>query len=116
MSNIVLLTPISFATNNTFLGSVEEDFETHITGLSSTLLHHLDINPHQVALVSDDGDRTIKSRGLTFLSVEALALFLDLVTAPTIASAACTLTPHFLCSNQPHGELVIKWLHTSSTK
>ena len=106
--NIVLLTPMAFATNDTFLERSEEEFESHMTGVSSTLLRHLDSNAHQVASASDNGARTIDSRGLTFLSGVALTLFLDLGTTPSIASTACALTPHFLCLNEPHGELDIQ--------
>ena len=89
-------------------GERKGEFETHITGLSSTLLYHLDGNVHQIVLTSDDGDRTIKSRGLTFLSGVVLTLLLKFGPTHTIAAEACALTPHFLRSNQSHGELAIK--------
>ena len=114
--NIVLLTPMAFAINDTFLGSSEEEFESHMTGLSSTLLRHLDSNAHQVASASDDGARTIDSRGLIFLSGVALTLFLNLGTTPSTSSTACTLTRNFLPSNEPHRELDMRASPSGRTK
>ena len=36
-AHVVGLSPMTFAANDSFLGSAEEDFEAHVTGLTSTL-------------------------------------------------------------------------------
>ena len=114
--HVVSLSPMAFASNDSFLGSAEDDFEAHVTGLTSTLHRHLDSNAHQVASEGDDGARSIASRGLVFVSGAALAIFLELGAEPSIAAVACALTPHFLRSEDPHGELTIHWLQASFTK
>ena len=113
---VVRLTPMAFAVNDPFLGSAEEDFEAHVTGLTSTLKRHLDSNALQIASEEDDGARMITSRGLVFVSGPALDVFLDLGEDPTIASTASALTPHFLQTDNPHGDFASQWLQASFTK
>ena len=100
LPRMVILPKISFATN---LGGAADDFESYVTGISSTDLCHLDTNAYQVAVEGDDGAWTIESRGLTFLSSEALNLVLEL--GPSIAKVASTLAPLFLHSDLPYVEL-----------
>ena len=113
---IALLTPMAFASNEPFPGSSEEEFESHVTGLPSTLLRNLDTNAMQAASVADEGTRTINSRGLTFLSGANLALLLQLGFSPTISAAACALAPHLLHSDEPHADLALQWIQASFTK
>ena len=107
---------MAFATNKSFLGSSEEDFESHVTGLPSTLLRYLDTNSMQAASPDDEGTRTINSRGLTFLSGANLALLLQLGFSPTISNAACALAPHLLHSDEPHANVAFQWIQASFTK
>ena len=44
LPRMVTITPMSFAENETFLGSSETDLKEHYTGLPSTHLHHLESN------------------------------------------------------------------------
>ena len=113
---IALLTPMAFASNEPFPDSSEEYFESHVTGLPSTLLRNLDTNAMQAASVADEGTRTINSRGLTFLSGANLALLLQLGFSPTISAAACALAPHLLHSDEPHADLAFQWIQASFTK
>ena len=50
------------------------------------------------------------------MSGAALVIFLDLGADPTITTAACSLPPHYLRSDNPHSELAIEWLQASFTK
>ena len=92
---MVILPKIAFATNASFLGGAAEDFESHVTGLNSTDLRHLDTNAYQVAAKEDDGARIIES--------------------PSIAKIASTLAPVFLHSDLPYAELGSDWLQASFT-
>ena len=47
---------------------------------------------------------------------DALVIFLELDDDPTIADTACALYPHFLCSDDPHGDLALQWLQAIFTK
>ena len=99
---IVTLTPMSFARNESFLGSSEADFEEHYTGLSSTHLCHLDFNAHQAANENDDGVKLVYSCGLTFLSSEGAGLVHRLGSRPYIAKVASKLAPFLLVGSKPH--------------
>ena len=96
---------MTFASNDSFLGCAEEEFEDHVTTLSSTLLRNLDTNAYQVAFSSDEGARTIESRGLIFISRVAFTLLINLGTDLTNAATACALTPYLMRTNKPHSEL-----------
>ena len=111
----ITLPPMAFTANAPFLGSAEEDFEAHVTGLDTTE-RRLDENAIQIATEEDDGARQILSRGLIFLSGAALTIFLELGEDPTIAAAACALVPYFLRTDTPHNNLASLWLQASFTK
>ena len=116
LPTIALLSPMSFATNNVFMGSSEEEFESHVSGLSSTLLRNLDTNAIQAASSADNNTRTIRSRGLTFLSGADLSLLFRLGSTPTIVAAACALALHLLYSDEPHADLTFQWIQASFIK
>ena len=115
LPRMVILPKLAFATNGSFLGGTADDFESHVTGLSSTDLCHLDTNVYKVGAERDDGARTIESRGPTFLSGKALNLVLDLGPDPSIAKVISTLVPLFLHSDLPYAELSSDWLQASFT-
>ena len=58
-SNIVKLMPALFASNTPFFGTDLEDFEAHVTGLSSVLPRDFDTTAHQPVLENDEDSRKI---------------------------------------------------------
>ena len=115
LPRMFILPKLAFAANASFLVGTADDFESHVTGLNSTDLGHLDTNAYQVEAEGDNGARTIESRGLTFLSGEAMNLVLDFGPAPSIASVTSTLVPLFLHSDLPYVELGMDWFQASFT-
>ena len=59
LPRMVILPKLTFATNTSFLGGAADDFESQVTGLSSTDLRHLDTNAYQVVVEGDNGAQTI---------------------------------------------------------
>ena len=99
--HIWVIIPMTFAINNSFPGSLKLDFGEHSTGISCTLLYHLDFNAYHVVDESDVGDRVIKSRGLLFVSNK---LFLD---SPSIAAVVNNLDPFLIAASKPHWTVVM---------
>ena len=64
---LVPLLPIDFSTVDPSYGTPLEKFESHVTGLTSTLQRDLDLNAHQVFQAGDEGATLINSRGLVFI-------------------------------------------------
>ena len=88
MTHIQALTLMVFATNNAFLESPKAGFDEHFTGVSSTLLHHLDSNAHQVADEKNKGGRMIHSSDLLFISSKGTILIHKLGDNPSITTIA----------------------------
>ena len=57
--NIVKPMPTLFASNTPFFGTDLEDFESHVTGLSSVLPRDFDTTSHQPVLENDEDSRKI---------------------------------------------------------
>ena len=91
--NIVKLTPALFASNTPFFGTDLEDFEAHVTGLSSVLPKDFDTTAHQPVLENDEDARKICSRGTTILPLSIASKILDLGPGASIVDVACHCTP-----------------------
>ena len=91
--NIVKLTPALFASNTPFFGTNLEDFEAHVTGLSSVLPKDFDTTAHQPVLENDEDARKICSRGTTILPLSIASKMLDMGPSVSIADVVCHFTP-----------------------
>jgi len=111
----VSISPIDFSSIDPFYGTTMEEFESHVTGLPSTLQRDLDANAHPVSLKDDDGAHLIAARGLVVLPPLAAQRFLELPTPVTIAEAAAHLVPHLTRCPHLHALDPLHWLQASFT-
>jgi len=107
--------PIDLSTIDPFYGTAVEDFESHVTGLPSTLQRNLDANAHPASVKEDDGALLISARGLVVLPPLAAKIFLELPAPVTIAEAAAHLVPHLTRCPHLHALDPLKWLQASFT-
>ena len=115
LPSIVSILPIDLSTIDPFYGTTSEEFESHVTGLSSTLQRHLDTNAHPESSKSDEGATIISVRGLAFIPASAASLFLELPAPVTIAEASARLVPHLIRSSYLHALDPLRWLQASFT-
>jgi len=87
------LTPAFFAPNNSFFGTEVEEFDSHVTGLSSVMLRDFDNNTHQVVNKLDEGPREIQSLVTVFLPLAVDRTILDIGEGLSIAEVACAIMP-----------------------
>ena len=102
--------PIDFSTVDPFYGTSMEDFESHVTGLTSTLQRNLDANAHPASVKGDDGSLLVSTRELVVLPPLAAKIFLGLPAPVTIAEAAAHLVPHLTRCPHLHALDPLKWL------
>ena len=72
-----------FASSDTFYGQPSDDFESHVTGIASVLQKNMKNYAYQVSTPTDDGDRTICSRGLISINPEGAAALITFL-CPTV--------------------------------
>ena len=111
----VSLSPIDFSSIDPFYGTTMEEFESHVTGLTSTLQRDLDTNAHPVSVKDDEGALLIAARGLVVLPPPAAQIFLELPAPVTIAEAASHLVPHLMRCPHLHALDPLHWLQASFT-
>ena len=97
-----ILPKMVFAKNDNFWrGGGDDEFEAHMTGLSSTLLRNLDSNAFQELSEEEDGAREIGLCRLTFVAGEAISTVVELGPSPSITAVAYKLAPFLLRVNHP---------------
>ena len=92
-----------------------EEFESHVTGLTSTLQRDLDANAHPLSVKDDEGSLLIVARGLVVIPSPAAQIFLELPGPVTIAEAAAHLVPHLTRCPHLHALDPLHWLQASFT-
>ena len=85
-----------------FYGTSMEEFESHITGLTSNLQRDLDSNAHEASAKEDIRATLVSVQGLVILLSLAASIFLDLPPPVTIAKAAARLVPYLFRSLNLH--------------
>ena len=115
--SLIHLTGMHFSPNFSFHGVAQNEFESHVGGLS---LQVGGPNAHaqQVAVESDEDSRKILSRGLCFLPSEMVAAVLELGVGATIAEVASNLVPHLIRRVPVSSAFVttLEWLQASMTE
>lgn len=110
MPRIWALTPIVFAANNVFLKSPKVGFDEHFSRFSSTPIHHLDSNAHQVADKTNKGAIMIHSSNLLFISSKGALLIHKLGDSPSIAAIASKFAPFLLAASKPYWTAAMNWM------
>ena len=89
LPTVVRLEAIHFASNYEFLGTARLEFIVHLAGVNSVLPRDLEDQAHEVAAETDEGSRTVRSRGLAFVPRRVATAVLDGDPSPTVASVCC---------------------------
>ena len=115
LPSIFAILPVDLSTIDSFYGTSMEEFDSHVTGLISTLQRDLESNAHKALAKEDDGATLVSARGLVILPSSVALIFLDLPPPVTIAEAAARLVPHLFRSLNLHTLDPLRWLQASFT-
>ena len=115
LPSIVSILPIDLSTIDSFYRTSMEVFESHVTGITSTLQRDLDSNTHEVLAKEDFRATLVSARGLVILLSSAASIILDLPPPVTITEAAACLVPYIFRSSNLRALDPLHWLQASFT-
>ena len=114
--SFVRLSALTAAANEGFIGCSREDFDAHVTSLSSTSRGALDEVGHESVSLTEPGARYLASRGLCFVPPDLALCVLELgPEEATISKVASLLFPLLLRHGSPHFDGALDWLQASLT-